>query len=61
MYIVDKKIYLKERDDFEVTDSSVFDTLDNAKLACLILNAFNYNNDVIYEVRPVWDKIGDNL
>lgn len=61
MYIVDKKIYLKERDDFEVTDSSVFDTLDNAKLACLILNTFNYNNDVIYEVRPLEDKIGDNL
>lgn len=56
MYIVDKKIYLKERDDFEVMDSSVFDTLDSAKIACLILNAFNYNNDVIYEVRLLEDK-----
>lgn len=57
MYIVDKKIYLQDSDDFEVTDSSVFDTLDSAKLACLILNAFNYNTDVIYEVRPLEDNL----
>ena len=58
MYIVDKKIYCKERDDFKVIESSLFDTLDSARLACLILNAFNYDNDVIYEVvRPIEDNL----
>lgn len=31
MYIVDKKMYVKEKDDFVILDSSVFDTLDSAK------------------------------
>lgn len=51
MYIVDKKFYVEEDGDFKVLDS-MFDTLDSAKIACLILNAFNYDVTVIYEVRP---------
>lgn len=50
MYKVDKKIYSKDIDDFKVIESSLFDTLDSARLACLMLNAFNYDIDVIYEV-----------
>ena len=41
MYIVDKQMYVKEKDDFVILDSSVFDTLDSAKIACLVLNAIS--------------------
>lgn len=57
MYIVDKQMYIKEKDDFVILDSSIFDTLDSAKIACLILNAFNYDVNVLYVVRQEEDKL----
>lgn len=57
MYIVEKKMYVHERDEFVTLDIAFFDTSDSAKIACLILNAFNYDTDVIYEVRLMEDNL----